>query len=260
MERLHSVRVTIDWSKLSLEPKMVIIFIRQTQNWRQIRKPTVFRRSWRGINDWNKFLTMPYWEYRHQIKKIALRNWLEMGVRIQFCNLNALRLKDEDYIVPSDDDDWFRSDLPDKLRDLKHDFVHWRSITHITFSRHHVREWWKPHLSSNNYAIRGSLFNRLSKKDRNTLAYGHAKSLPLAKKKTTPYKINEVLSCYNWHPGSASVLSRYYDPSKNFNYMFPKEFFPKNFKEFKYPFWAAPYAREFCNVLREIKTKDFMML
>ncbi len=142
----------------------------------------------------------------------------------------------DDWIFPTDDDDWScpTIDLPDV------DFVHWRQVTYST-SRGEVRETVGNFPASNSYAVRARFLHELSPEDSGRLLREHQKSLKIASVGKVAF-VDRVLSVYNEHPGCAHLLKSA-DPT----FCKPPEC-PVS--------WAAPFINRFIEILRLVRRKD----
>lgn len=244
----------------------MIIFVRRTTDWRKARKVTCsFPKGWAAritkmINEWNSSLTMSYWDYRAAIKEIAMRNWNSCGEVSQ----DWMVYGNEEFVAPTDDDDWFSPNLSERLK-IDADVVLWKSITHQTQSKHDLGEFWynnpQHKAGSNNYAIRVGFLKELKPYQRKAILHNHCTAVGEAKALGARFKLisDEILSCYNWHPGSASMLNFSALYSKSVLDLFP----PFVFLELEgvgSSFWASPYIIEFCDLLRSIRPKCDLML
>jgi hypothetical protein len=150
----------------------------------------------RAIELWDSCFRISYFQYRHRLKKISTENW-------PYPVLNDLSsIQDDDWIVPTDDDDWMSPDLefPDA------DFVYWPSLRVHSCGHLEVSSNFDVVPESNAYAVRGRLLNKLNHVDRHKIIQEHQKSIKIASKKHSVVFIDKIFSAYNAHPGCAHIL------------------------------------------------------
>lgn len=177
---------------------------------------------------WNKRYTPNFFQYRHQIKKIALDNWNDTKIYVNYDN-NII--KDVVYL-PTDDDDWFKPDIKKELEQIfeKYDInlVVWNGLC---LNNNSIKKYKK--ISSNGYAFR-NIF------DKKILKYHCFPELYLNEIFTS--KINEELSVWIRHSASWCILSQNFNIQTKFN--------------INYPNWSIPYVEKLnsiCVSRKEIK-------
>jgi hypothetical protein len=233
-----------------------IIYVRDTVNWKE-KRITKFQNGSvpSMIRTWDNVFTMSYWDYRDHLKSIALSSWEEASSRIQIMDFKNFEYEDDDYILPTDDDDWVNPSIDigsDK------DVVVWGSIVHKTYV-HHKYTYWPTSRGccSNNYAIRGSFLRKLPHKQKIKILKHHMSVLKIAGRNGgTVENMSKVHSCYNWHPGSASLAK--WPPH------LPRKI-PTNYRDTNDAVisrqnpWIKPYVRKFVHVLKQVNLKKIML-
>lgn len=180
----------------------VYVYFRKTTDWHHMTYDSLdgsvvnTDKLRQAILIWDQHMRVSYFEYRRQLKDIALERLCHQIVQ------NPLSIGDDDWLAPTDDDDWFGP--LDEIKDVEADLVHWQSLVvnsigsfyEVTGSPDHYPE-------SNAYAIRGRCLKSLTEEVRTKVLCYHQKSL---KYSGSIVFLPKVLSAYNKHPGSAHVL------------------------------------------------------
>lgn len=190
-----------------------------------------------AINIWDDLFALTYFQYRARLKEIASDSWNHYEI-IQ----NPLAISKNDWLVPTDDDDWVSPylELPDNA-----EFVHWKPVMYKTISPaiKYIKESNNGRPESNSYAIRGSLIKRLPVKVRQKVICEHQKSLKLAAIYTTPKFLDKTMSIYNVHPGCAHMLKSSKTPQS------VRLLFPIGVPSLsKSESWATPYAEQLADL------------
>ena len=199
------VRCTEDWGNYSIQQ-----FLNKHKNTNfasGVFENIVLANSFvQQIKLWNKRMDIDYFQYRASLKKIAQSTIEKYKICYNFEELCSV--DDDDIICPTDDDDWFRNDLEEKLPQyIKNaECVLWDQIVHTipVFSPH---RWYNHHndVGSNNYAIKAKFLKSLSSDTQWTILNRHDKFNKICQY----YKIektNDLLSCYLWHIGSFTYM------------------------------------------------------
>lgn len=161
---------------------------------------------------WDRCLSIPYCAYRQKLFEISWGTWVATGMQVVRGGWKELSsclptLDPNDWIVPTDDDDWLHPDLGKLLEQESGDFVRWDSLVFFTaMEQGRVRPWGRNDLCSNNFAIRAAVLQRL---DPLTLmsAIVHSKADGVRREQNWKTSIlQRSLSCYNIHPGSAHLI------------------------------------------------------
>jgi hypothetical protein len=235
-----------------------VIYVRDTTDWLQGRM-TKFNESSHVCNkiyEWNQIFSMSYWEYRHAIKEISVSNWEDTGSRLHIMELEKLEIDADQYVVPTDDDDWL---CPEEMElDIDADIVVWDSIVYKTAISRSYRIWsCKALPCTNNYAVRGSFLNKLKPEDRYAILNHHMSVFRVKKKYKGRLKcLRKTYSCYNWHPGSASAAKFIPQLHKSI-----PSCSPHNEKVVHSNPWVKPYVQRFNEVLEQVKlTGAFKLL
>lgn len=180
----------------------VYVYFRKTTDWSQMTYDSLdgsvvnTDKLRQAILIWDQYMRVPYFEYRRQLKDIALER-----LRYQVVQ-DPLSIGDDDWLAPTDDDDWFGP--LDEIRDVEADIVHWQSlIVNSISSFYEVIGSPDHHPESNAYAIRGRYLKLVNEEVRGKILCCHQKALKYSVSKVF---LSKVLSAYNKHPGSAHVL------------------------------------------------------
>ena len=230
-----------------------LIFLRMTEDWDNVSldeitfNPKNIELIRSTIKMWDRTFPVKYFTYRSQIKGIALRQW-----PLPYITELPQEISDDDWFIPSDDDDWFHLHLPEFLEKQNEEYVYWNSVVNMTCGKYNTHKWFPTHdiIGSNNYAIKGSLLKRANNDQRLNLIHNHPYSIKLAKSlgaEIGEHK-NKILSCYNCHPGSISYLHRLLE-----QYGVIKGAVPTGGPPKKYPKWLNPSQRELFSVVESLK-------
>lgn len=207
---------------------MLIIYVRCTEDWHNYSCASLLSKVGKDlktgfflnrdlanklvdkINYWDKLFSVKYFDYRAKLKSIATETYGDNKICYSFDELEDI-VKDEDFICPCDDDDWFRPDIYKSI--TKHmndvDFLQWDQIVHITheFGPH---RWSQYHsgISSNNYCVKGKSLMGIDRQDRMTLLHSHTKADEICNRSnwSTKQINNDLMSCYVWTIGSVSFM------------------------------------------------------
>lgn len=249
-----------------MDKDKIIIFLRRTQDWRKvhtvsIQKPFDNTGIRKGIKEWGETYKISYWEYRHRIKEIAMRSWEDFSSNIVVGQGYKIvkEIKDDQFVVPTDDDDWFSPHLRDALLKSNAEFVWWIPLLHRTFIYHALHYWRKDNLCSNSYAVRGSLLKKLNNAKKGVqLLHCHGIALNKFREVTDSIETIQNGSLYNWHGGSASALSKMRDYGTNINQIFPKQLRNYSGIQDRNP-WIIPYFKDFCETIKVVQGKTIKM-
>lgn len=187
-----------------------------------------------------------YFEYRRRLKEIAMESWRKVSEVVfhgpwdQFVKL----ISKDQVVVPTDDDDWFAPQLRNRLLELEDGMLCWQSLCHQTTMAHKLY-YRRRKLGSNEYAATGSLLKKLNNPER--FLHAHGKADVIAQRFGSVQRSSEVLSCYNWHPGSASILSNTHPA--NLKSLFP-DHLKDGFPELASHPWMIQNFEEFCEVVK----------
>jgi hypothetical protein len=255
----------MDFGKPSLDGMKVVIFVRQTEDWatcdfdtlHYIEPPKftykdVIREYFEPIS------SISYFEFRRRMKEIAgptLPEPVVVGPEIGFLE----ELDDNDLVVPTDDDDWFRHQFSEMVKErFPHcDFICWNVMFNISAYSYQQYPWWPTHhdvVASNGYAMRVSYLRSLSARDRFTSLHHHMKAYPIALEQGAKIDMRDglFLSAYNAHPASLSVLST--ATSKwSFQSAFPQEAAPT--LPLKWQCWQSQYEA-LAELIRRVRVTE----
>lgn len=195
----------------------VLHFLRRTEDWPQVKfqqidQHNVFRLWVEGNRHWWELgCGMSWFTFRERIKWIALDSW---KIPFVFTDHEAVLrvIRDDDILIPTDDDDWYSPDLEGFLRENVGDaeFGYWNPIVFQTAFDTNFHEWKRCHheVCSCAYFVRGSLLRRLDYGNRREILLGHVKAPGIAVANgAAPVEWPKAhLSVYNWHLGSISAI------------------------------------------------------
>jgi hypothetical protein len=201
------VRATEDWDNYELSD-LLRINANKTGSGFFINKNTAQQIA-NKISFWDSWMDIPYFKYRSLLKSLAQKSWSNYKVCYTHEQLMDT-VKDDDFVCATDDDDWFRWDLLEKipLHIEDADVLYWDHVVHCThnFSPH---LWYDYHdnMGTNNYCISGKKFRSLNEETQKNLVNDEnivletCDNLNLKSKKT-----DDLMSCYLWHIGSVSFM------------------------------------------------------
>lgn len=238
---------------------MIKLFVRRKQNWDNCTYEELDRFLGRinEIKIWDRLYTVSYFSYRLAIQRIAFDSW-KIPWFFEPVESFVADLRDEDLVLPVDDDDWFHPDLGSILECENGDFVFWDEIVNQTAYKADLHSWFGCHttMCSNNYALRGRLLKKLPQAQRDYVLMGHANVLKvMASARVAVKKIPLHLSCYNWHPGSVSVLRRSSTEGKMAS-LLPVRLHQRVRPEFQ---WIEPWRRKFLEVVASVRFRKWFL-
>ena len=234
------------------------IFLRMTEDWDNVSLDGItFYKNLEliraTIRMWDRIFPVRYFKYRSQIKDIALRQW-----PLPHITELPQEIGDNDWFIPSDDDDWFHHDLPKFLEAQNEEYVYWGSVVNMTYTKYNVHKWFMAHdvIGSNNYAIKGSLMKRADDNQRLDLIHNHPHSIEIARGlgATIGEHKDKILSCYNCHPGSISALHRLLE-----QHGMIKGAIPAGEPLKKYPKWFNPSYGELISIVDGLKRQILLL-
>lgn len=236
-----------------------LIFLRMTEDWGNASLDTItfYKRMdivKTIIKMWDSRFHIRYFRYRSQVKDIALSQW-----SLPYVMEIPEDIGDDDWLVPSDDDDWFNPDLSDFLKHQKEEYVYWDSLVNMTSVKFRLHKWFDVHnvIGSNNYAIKGSLIKRANEDQKFTLLHNHPESINAARllgAEVGEHK-DKIFSCYNHHPGSLSVLQRTFEMSGMIKGVLPRDK-PRRIPEWMK--WIEPEYKDLLKVVGDLKQIEML--
>lgn len=197
----------------------IFLCLRNTRDWNNIDINDILDESnifnncstyIKNIRRWQKYITPKYFEYRQILKDIAINQWSLPW--FAYCDNYIEHLNDEDIIVPVDDDDWFHPDLENFLVENSKncDFGYWDAIVNQTVNNFNIHTWHSCHdyVCSNTYFFRVSFLRSQKSELGKKLIKDHFVALKTAKEMGLKImdKKDSIMSVYNRHPGSYSIL------------------------------------------------------
>ncbi len=187
------------------------LYLRKTEDWDNVTYETLSYRNfwtnrhWKIQTLWDKRSYIPWIELRKSLKNLSLSQW-----PLPYETEETLDLKDDDLLIPTDDDDWIHPEIAqivDVMADL--DYLSWNAYVNQMVFNYNIHRWHPVHqnIGTNCYCLRGSFLKGLSRKDFATLMHNHSDSVTIAASLGARVgKIPDILSVYNWHPGSISAI------------------------------------------------------
>jgi hypothetical protein len=204
----------------------VYLIVRKTQDWKNsnfdmLTFPSGYRNTEFKAsiirNAWKKLYRDSYFEFRHNLNQIVMTAWNHpvIGKNVYSVDLRELRatVKEDDWILPTDDDDYFHPNIEGFLKENCDNFeiAKWDVILHNIHVVHNVESWskYRDLTCSNAYAIRGSVVHKLDNWELIRLIVDHG-GVP---KKFLQHNLsfishpNHQMGVYNFHSGSLSFIT-----------------------------------------------------
>lgn len=179
-------RTAIDWRGMNRA-----LFLRQWVTGGAVwgkRRRSGYRNLWEGIERWNAYFEIPYFDYRSELNRMARGNWSTApgvgGVVRDVDLLEGAAMGEDFWILPTDDDDWYAPHLPAMLKALdarRADVVCWHQLRYFPGWNHEEpRHGWRgkvriseERFESNGYAVRSRLLHTLGRERFRELLYNH---------------------------------------------------------------------------------------
>ena len=242
------IRETVDWQNYSYD--LLEEYLKSSTLYKQTVEPKI-----KLMRKWDQTFSIPYFQYRHQVKELAKQSWDQLGATIVEGHLDLSQVQDDDIILTTDDDDWFSPELPNVLPEVmeNHDMITWDCLVNDMW-RGSFYSWWTPShiitVGSNSYAITGRAAKALSDKELKNFLYLHSDMLMVAFRARVNVlcMASHSLSCYNIHAGAVS--------NKLFGKMPISE--PRNLTG-----WTKPYREQMYDLVKNTigdKKLDLKML
>lgn len=211
MKIIVYVRCTEDWVNYTYD-KLIL----RANRTRQLRTPGLTFEADKVlplIKFWDNTFSLSYFEYRACLKDLASSSWSKYTICDNLQHVLDI-IQDDDIVCPSDDDDWFRSDLYEKLPMYMDnvDVLAWDQIVHqICDTTPH--RWFQFHtiMGSNNHCIRGVQLKKMNFQDQMTVLNEHTQFPRVCCGKyrfNIKYVMDDLMSCYVRHMGSLSAMSK----------------------------------------------------
>ena len=245
---------------------MIHTYLRITEDWGSVTMDDL--QYWENENAekhtnvpyFNRWCALSWFEFRRRIKEIATNSWKRQGLSVlQFDfmqdHLLADFVEDDDFVISTDDDDWFHPDLVEivEKEGKDHDIVLWDSMVFRSAGYYQLHSYYQhhPHIPcSNGFAIRGSYGRRAHEDYHGIFCHGYV--MDIARKTNARVKdlrTDKPWSLYNWHPGSMSVLNGIKD------YMDIPKLLPNNSVP-DYPLdWGRQEYEEFVDVVESLRPR-----
>lgn len=241
----------------------IYIYLRKTEDWKNATYDTLTFPTWYENRSkvtrtiWSQCFHKPYCEFRGELKEICSKDW-KYPVIIE--NIDELRsvIKEDDWVLPTDDDDFFHPDIGDFLvQSDPYEMVHWDSICNQTVYHFSTHAWHACHNNpcSNSYAIRGSVVHRYDNTMMKFLLEDHNMVLTRADKLQIKWKSfpKTQMSVYNWHIGSISLLMTVEESIDRMRSIIAKNDPPKIKPEWS---WAERNVSEIVALVKGMKPKQ----
>ncbi len=192
--------------KDTLDSMKVYIFLRNTEDWASV---SVENLTHAGLDEvkpiilgWNDQFHLTWQEYRRQVKEVAQSCMPNIHVIDVFEEL--MDKKDEDVVVPIDDDDYLHPDIEKFIHcEMKdNDFLQWTQVANL-YKPRCITKWNGTNCSSSDHCLRIGHLRKI--KNAEISLHGHCNVLSDFRFSRRIY-VPEVMSCWNWHVGSISVF------------------------------------------------------
>lgn len=188
---------------------MIYLYLRCTEDWANVTCEALGKKRFKkdGVSIFNKAFDLDWFEYRRRFKEIATSMWRSPHVSSS-CDF----LNDDDWLLPTDDDDWHHPSIIEKIGQISgYDYICWDAYTIKMVQNHGIYLYELPKresIASNAYAIRVGFLKNL-----HTLlilnAHNDSRHLALqAGGRILDWRGSGALSAYFWHLGSISFLNR----------------------------------------------------
>ena len=211
----------------------VYLYLRNTEDWdnlKDIEDATFWVKGRHGnVRHWNHWCSLSWFEYRQRLKEICFGAIESLEIPLLYFGMKGSQqaisvMEDDDFVVPTDDDDFFHPDIEQFVLDNSDcDVLLWDSVVNQSVCHYGLHKYSKFHsiAGTNSYALRGSYLKHKTEASMTK----HGAVIEQAKKLKANIKDlrqTHEMSCYNWHPGSMSAINAFRD------YLdFPK-LFPRN--------------------------------
>lgn len=154
----------------------VTIYINREVDWQNMTMDKVYQQDMpynlhhfgQMVLLWDRTYKLPYFEFRHRLSQIARNNWKKF-----VHSITSNTIPETDFILLSDDDDWYRPDIGQKLQGS---IVYWKPAAFKTaeweqrrFDRPYFDMFHKRKFYSNNWAIDAKIYSRLNENERKQL-------------------------------------------------------------------------------------------
>jgi len=184
----------------------VYVWIRTNLNWSTMTKEKLVehnKKMWHAsktarimesIEKMDSMITPSFFEMRHMLTEVA-RVWLEGNRSIRGILRSPeeiLKLNDEDYVIPMDDDDFLHRNIGEMVKEYpQDDIIIWNQlkIRDLKFIPQHVLKMPQP-VRTNNTAIRASIMKDLVKNFKDFHRHGRLGKKMILKEKR-PYRFHD---------------------------------------------------------------------
>jgi hypothetical protein len=253
----------------------VYLIVRKTQDWKNsnfdtltfpsgYRKPEYSPNLLRTV--WKKLYRDSYFEFRYNLNKIVATAWKHpiLANNLHDIDFTELRsaIKEDDWILPTDDDDYFHPNIEEFLEQncKNYEIAQWDVIYNNANILHKVESWEKHHdfTCSNAYAIRGSVFFKLDDKELIRLLVDHGGIIKRFLQHNLSFVKfpNHQMGVYNFHSGSLSFIMNHSLKKEWPNS--PKKNSIKLKPEWE---WANPQLTQVANLVKSLRrTEPLKML
>lgn len=209
---VHVLTNDVDWGAMDEEA----FFSQDISHLPAGKKETELKMLWRVFKLWNKVYNIPYFQYRERLKRIGQMNFDKMNFDLEITWKDvrefSRQIKDECYMMVSDDDDWYDPSLSTILPYTPiPDLCVWTDIRIDEGYRWSTRTCKNGQtLWTNNWAMKRSVYQQVP--DLNALKY-HVSANTMLRRSKKEFKrkfIPEIHSLTNKTVASHSRLKHFY--------------------------------------------------
>ena len=203
---------------------------------------------------------MSYFEYRHKIQQISIKNFKKLNATI-LPGLNSMkRVKElknivsqykDVFILPTDDDDWYSPEIKNINKPGLH---YWITPRFINVEEFMAKPEWAEQKgvfpASNGYGFTKDIILELNNEQVYELLFYHIRVFELVKERI---KHEKCLSIWNRHPGTAFLLTKEFQSRKIIKKR-KEVILPQKYK------WAKDEINETRKLIESIKVKNIKKL
>lgn len=239
----------------------IYFYLRRTEDWKNVEYEklqafNVERLSVEGVRIWwDKVSSVRWFDFRAEMKRIAMSSW---KLPILFMPPDEIfkLLEDDDFVIPTDDDDWYHPDLNRLITENIEDaeYAEWNPGVIQTAFHCNFHDWFRCHkeTASCGFVIKGSLLRRMDPSKRRVLLRGHTEASRYSLECNAVMKKWEQFnwSMYNWHFGSISAIGMSRGWEAEVENLFPKRKLPPLPSKYE---WCRPQYEDFKSLIESMK-------
>lgn len=175
--------------------------------WQEKHRPNHIKKFKHCMDLWNSTQILDWFEYRQELKEISRLSFLNAGIpEISFENL--FDLKNDDWLIPIDDDDWVNPKFKDRIKNVEKDFFY-SNVVLCDIKNGNLHK--LPHddscFTTCGYGLRIRMLKKFCLKEIGDLIRVHERVKNLLVAKNISYDfVDDYLSCYLKHFGNATFM------------------------------------------------------